>query len=191
MRYRSAMPIKKGSHYKPHPTDAVLIDLYEVQRLSTREIGRRFSAAASTVRAWLCNAGVTLRTISDAKRGQKPAAHTVEASVRARRKRPLEGRAAVGYKLRSDGYVYVSCPAHPDATASGYLLEHRLVMERVIGRRLLPHEDVHHRNEVRHDNRPENLELVAHADHLRSHYSERSIDPDTGRFLPRSHAEKR
>ena len=38
-------------------------------------------------------------------------------------------------------------------------MQHRLVMEKVIGRYLLPTDRVHHKNGDRQDNRPENLEL--------------------------------
>jgi HNH endonuclease len=62
-----------------------------------------------------------------------------------------------GVKKRTNGTVWKD-------PRSGYLyqhakLHHRVVMEAIIGRRLEPFEQVHHRNGLRDDNRPENLEL--------------------------------
>lgn len=60
------------------------------------------------------------------------------------------------------GYVHVKAPAgHPNARKDGYVFEHVLVLSQMLGRPLLPHEQVHHRNGVKNDNRPENLELWA------------------------------
>jgi HNH endonuclease len=57
------------------------------------------------------------------------------------------------------GYVMIWVPDHPRAVKSPYVFEHILVMERLLGRHMLPEESVHHRNGVKDDNRPENLEL--------------------------------
>lgn len=55
--------------------------------------------------------------------------------------------------------MLVQVPEHPAAHKVGYVAEHRLVMEKMIGRYLRPEETVHHINGVRTDNRPGNLEL--------------------------------
>lgn len=57
------------------------------------------------------------------------------------------------------GYVMIRVPDHPRAGRAGYVFEHILVMEDVVGRHLVDGENVHHRNGVKDDNRPENLEL--------------------------------
>ena len=75
---------------------------------------------------------------------------------------------AGGYAVDDAGYILVRMPDHPQASASGYVRQHRLVMEQVLGRYLLPEEVVDHENRDTSDNHPGNLRLFAsNADHLR------------------------
>jgi len=67
------------------------------------------------------------------------------------------------------GYVYVYQPTHPAANGYGFVAEHRLVAEAMLGRPLRGDEVVHHRNEQRGDNRPENLEAMDRRTHSRMH----------------------
>lgn len=63
-----------------------------------------------------------------------------------------------GGKVKNNyGYVKVMVPDHPRADSSGYVLEHILVVEKRIGRFLVGSEEVHHENEIKFDNRDENL----------------------------------
>lgn len=75
------------------------------------------------------------------------------------------GRAKTG-----GGYILVKAPAgHPNARKSGYILEHRLVAATTKGDALSASEIVHHENEIKHDNRPENLTITDKPKHTRFH----------------------
>lgn len=76
-----------------------------------------------------------------------------------------------GGRLRhSAGYIFIYCPEHPNASQDGYVLEHRLIMEKNIGRYLTKEEKVHHINKKTSDNRIENLVLFSsQADHIKYH----------------------
>lgn len=58
-----------------------------------------------------------------------------------------------------NGYPRLRSKDHPNRTKGGWIFEHTLVMSEMIGRPLAKGESVHHKNGIRHDNRPENLEL--------------------------------
>lgn len=57
------------------------------------------------------------------------------------------------------------------------VLLHRWLMAQWLGRALLPGEEVHHRNGDRHDNRRENLVLMAAHHHDQLHADEALIHP--------------
>jgi transposase len=79
---------------------------------------------------------------------------------------PMRRRDAKDKIITSQDYVYVHIPKDDplrvmasQAGKRGYVLEHRVVMARSLGRPLLASETVHHINGDRSDNRLENLQL--------------------------------
>lgn len=71
---------------------------------------------------------------------------------------PLRAPQGSGHQSK-DGYRYLFSRTHPNANKYGKVLEHVVVMSEVLDRPLRKGETVHHKNGVKSDNRPENLEL--------------------------------
>ena len=78
-----------------------------------------------------------------------------------------------GGELRHKGYVYVYAPDHPRPTITRYVKRARLVMEKYIGRILESEEQIHHLNQIRDDDRIENLEIVSLSEHNSRHYPDK------------------
>ncbi|AHC18869.1 HNH endonuclease signature motif containing protein [Paenibacillus polymyxa] len=70
-----------------------------------------------------------------------------------------------GKKRTRKGYIACCVKSHPFAGKDGYVFEHRLVVEQFTGHYLTAEYDVHHINGVKDNNRIENLEVLAHAEH--------------------------
>ena len=117
---------------------------YRREKLSISEIAKECNVSFMTIARWLYRFKIRkIKSRGISRRGQKAGYWK-------------GGR----YKDNASGYVWVYNPNHPSCTKKGYVLEHRLTIEKFIGRYLRGNEIIHHKNKEKDDNRIENLEII-------------------------------
>lgn len=104
------------------------------------------------------------------ERMRKPKSFTHRKNISLSKRGELNPKWKGGRRKHSEGYVQIWCPTHPCADGEGYVREHRLIMEKHLGRTLLLMEIVHHINDIKDDNRIENLMLFANMGEHISHH---------------------
>jgi len=117
---------------------------YAIEKLSVSEIAEECSVGITTVSRWASKFEIReMRPYKGSRKGSQ---------------NPYWGGGR--YRDNASGYIWFYNPDHPACTKKGYVLEHRLVMEKFIGRYLRSNEIVHHRNKIKDDNRIKNLEMI-------------------------------
>jgi hypothetical protein len=121
------------------------------------KMGEKFGVSLATIRNYCIARDLPYTK----KRGWRHGSHTGEKHHSWKNGRRMSG-----------SYIRVLVPDHPYAAMDGSVAEHRFVMERILGRYLLPGEVVHHKDGNCHNNAQENLELYpSNADHIRKEHS--------------------
>lgn len=97
-----------------------------------------------------------------AKDGKKFCSHVCYSNSRKGKKLPWidytqPRKLRKGGRTHISGYVFVKCNDHPKATKGGYVAEHVLMAEAVLGKYLPDKAVIHHVNGIRTDNRFDNF----------------------------------
>ena len=113
--------------------------LYEIDGLSTRDIGAKVGVSYVTVQRWLTEDRVVLRPRFK------------------------------GGLVRNQGHVRCLCHGHPRADNDGYVTRAILAWEEANHQSFPDGKEPHHKNLVKDDDRPENIEPLTHSEHSRLH----------------------
>lgn len=124
----------------PWRSEETLRDLYINKGLSTREVGKELGTSGRTITEWLHRHNIKTRA-----KGRYKQDHTL---------------------LTQNSYEII----HEDSTDNGDITKHhRLLAVAKYGFDSVSDKVVHHRNGVKWDNRPDNIELLTEEEHSRLH----------------------
>jgi hypothetical protein len=151
---------KHTSRYPQLNNKEWLREQYVTQEKSVKQIALDIDATVGNVHSALTHMGIKTRNPKEAQKIKYREGRFGEKAAHWK-----GGRAKGG-----NGHIYIHTPAHPYANKQGYVMEHRLVKEKEIGRYLEPQEIVHHIDLNKKNNGSENLHLCKDtSDHLYVH----------------------
>ena len=146
-----------GSKERAYHDEELLSELYVDEGLSTLEISRKLGCSKYSVQKWMKRYGIETRKSNQEK---PPQFHTTKSGYEQIR------------HCNNDGVKYVT--VHRLIAVAHGLLDPADFTNREI--------NIHHKNRIPWDNRPENLQPIEHADHAKRHYPERELN-DKGQFV--------
>lgn len=88
-------------------------------------------------------------------------------SLNLKGKMGCEARNWKGGRFKRFGYIFIYMSQHPFCDSNKYIREHRLVVERIIGRYLKPEEKVHHLAKTDNNNPEKLMAFINHSAHKR------------------------